>query len=269
MLTIGVGAEESSGAGDFFAIWETTNDTPIGLSQDLLATQTSRRAATTERAFLALRRVGAIVGAMDALASMDVLAEASLAETRMAESEEAAQILNLLREHREPDAADDPGRESEGDDNPQPWSRAEDDLLRRLALPDSPDAGKRDGRPAPPQLDMHAWHEISQHFDNRSALQCAHRLQKMLNPENIKGPWCANEDAQLVELVKQYGGKHWARIASMLPGRTGKQCRERWCNNLDPSLKKGAWTAEVRRVHTNWSRVSPFVRSGEWHLARP
>ena len=60
------------------------------------------------------------------------------------------------------------------------------------------------------------------------------------------GPWSPQEDAQLTELVKQYGGKHWARIASLLPGRTGKQCRERWCNNLDPSLKKGAWTQEVR-----------------------
>ena len=60
------------------------------------------------------------------------------------------------------------------------------------------------------------------------------------------GPWSPQEDAQLTELVKQYGGKHWARIASLLPGRTGKQCRERWCNNLDPSLKKGAWSAEVR-----------------------
>ena len=78
------------------------------------------------------------------------------------------------------------------------------------------------------------------------------------------GPWCPNEDQQLVDLVKQYGGKHWARIASMLPGRTGKQCRERWCNNLDPSLKKGAWTAEedatILALHaklgTRWAEIA-------------
>lgn len=78
------------------------------------------------------------------------------------------------------------------------------------------------------------------------------------------GPWCPTEDAQLVELVKQYGGKHWARIASLLPGRTGKQCRERWCNNLDPSLKKGAWTAEedqtILEMHaklgTRWAEIA-------------
>ena len=67
---------------------------------------------------------------------------------------------------------------------------------------------------------------------------------RLCGASHLAGPWCPTEDAQLVELVQQYGGKHWARIASLLPGRTGKQCRERWCNNLDPSLKKGAWTAE-------------------------
>lgn len=81
---------------------------------------------------------------------------------------------------------------------------------------------------------------------------CAARPELARDDAANTGPWCPNEDAQLVELVKQYGGKHWARIASMLPGRTGKQCRERWCNNLDPSLKKGAWSPEVRaRPHTS------------------
>ena len=82
--------------------------------------------------------------------------------------------------------------------------------------------------------------------------------------QNVKGPWCPNEDAQLMELVNQYGGKHWAHIASMLPGRTGKQCRERWCNNLDPTLKKGAWTPDedhtILKMHaklgTKWAEIA-------------
>jgi myb proto-oncogene protein len=72
------------------------------------------------------------------------------------------------------------------------------------------------------------------------------------------------EDAQLTELVNRFGGKQWARIALMLPGRTGKQCRERWCNNLDPTLKKGAWTAEedaiILQLHaalgTRWAEIA-------------
>ena len=82
--------------------------------------------------------------------------------------------------------------------------------------------------------------------------------------QNVKGPWCPNEDAQLMELVNQYGGKHWAHIASMLPGRTDKQCRERWCNNLDPTLKKGAWTPDedhtILKMHaklgTKWAEIA-------------
>lgn len=33
----------------------------------------------------------------------------------------------------------------------------------------------------------------------------------------------------------------WATIAEKLPGRIGKQCRERWFNHLDPLIRKGDW----------------------------
>lgn len=36
----------------------------------------------------------------------------------------------------------------------------------------------------------------------------------------------------------------WSLIADKIPGRIGKQCRERWSNHLDPSLMKGEWTKE-------------------------
>lgn len=36
-----------------------------------------------------------------------------------------------------------------------------------------------------------------------------------------------------------------SEVAASLPGRVGKQCRERWYNHLDPGIKKGDWTAEV------------------------
>lgn len=29
-----------------------------------------------------------------------------------------------------------------------------------------------------------------------------------------------------------------------MPGRIGKQCRERWFNHLDPNIRKGEWTDE-------------------------
>lgn len=35
-------------------------------------------------------------------------------------------------------------------------------------------------------------------------------------------------------------------MAEHMPGRLAKQCRERYLNNLDPDLRRGAWSREVR-----------------------
>jgi hypothetical protein len=49
----------------------------------------------------------------------------------------------------------------------------------------------------------------------------------VLNPELVKGPWTAEEDAKVIDLVSTHGAKKWSVIANCLPGRIGKQCRER------------------------------------------
>lgn len=43
------------------------------------------------------------------------------------------------------------------------------------------------------------------------------------------------------------GTRSWTLVASHLPGRTGKQCRERWHNQLDDGIRKDAWTPGARR----------------------
>lgn len=85
-------------------------------------------------------------------------------------------------------------------------------------------------------------------------MQCLHRWQKVLNPELVKGPWTPEvgpptqlimlcmgfkcpllthgldmlqEDEKIIELVQQLGPTKWSLIAQELPGRIGKQCRER------------------------------------------
>jgi hypothetical protein len=40
----------------------------------------------------------------------------------------------------------------------------------------------------------------------------------------------------------------WSEIAERIPGRIGKQCRERWFNHLDPTIKKGGWSEEEDRI---------------------
>lgn len=49
--------------------------------------------------------------------------------------------------------------------------------------------------------------------------------------------------AQVIAYVEKFGTKQWARIAQVLPGRKGKQCRERWHNHLNPDINKEAWSA--------------------------
>ncbi|CAA3007740.1 myb-related 3R-1 isoform X1 [Olea europaea subsp. europaea] len=81
-------------------------------------------------------------------------------------------------------------------------------------------------------------------FKDRTDVQCLHRLQKVLNLELFKGPWSREEDEIIVDLVKKFGPKKWSTIAQYLPGRIGKQCRERWHNHLNPGINKEAWTQE-------------------------
>ncbi|CAG7872628.1 transcription factor MYB118 isoform X2 [Brassica rapa] len=64
----------------------------------------------------------------------------------------------------------------------------------------------------------------------------------------IKGQWTSGEDRLLVQLVEHHGTKKWSHIAKMLPGRVGKQCRERWHNHLRPDIKKDGWSEEEDRI---------------------
>lgn len=71
----------------------------------------------------------------------------------------------------------------------------------------------------------------------------------------------------MAELVKRHGTKNWRYIASHLRGRLPKQCRERWCNQLDPHIKKDGLTSEewitVKRAHevygNRWAEIAKQV----------
>lgn len=112
------------------------------------------------------------------------------------------------------------------------WSRQEDDTLKEAVE----EHGAKN------------WKLISTRLPGRSEVQCLHRWQKVLKPTLVKGPWTADEDVKVVELVAKYGAKKWSLIASNLPGRIGKQCRERWHNHLNPDISKDAWKEEEDRA---------------------
>ncbi|KAL8471611.1 hypothetical protein ACS0TY_029021 [Phlomoides rotata] len=80
----------------------------------------------------------------------------------------------------------------------------------------------------------------------------------------LRGHWKPYEDAKLRELVAVYGPQNWNLIAEKLEGRSGKSCRLRWYNQLDPKIIKTAFTeeeeerlVEAHRVYGNkWAFIS-------------
>ncbi|CAG9321063.1 unnamed protein product [Blepharisma stoltei] len=66
--------------------------------------------------------------------------------------------------------------------------------------------------------------------------------------------WNQMEDSAIQNLVEEFGEKNWILISEKLAekygitDRTGKQCRERWHNHINPKLKKGAWSKEEERI---------------------
>lgn len=102
------------------------------------------------------------------------------------------------------------------------------------------------------EFDAKNWKKIASigFNDTRSDVQCLHRWQKVLKPGLIKGKWTAEEDLIITKIIETYGATaiRWSEVALTLPGRLGKQCRERWVNHLDPTIKKSPWTDEEDRI---------------------
>ncbi|CAA2933658.1 myb Q [Olea europaea subsp. europaea] len=79
-----------------------------------------------------------------------------------------------------------------------------------------------------------------------------------------RGHWRPAEDARLKELVALYGPQNWNLIAEKLEGRSGKSCRLRWFNQLDPRINRRAFTEEeeerlmaAHRLYGNkWSLIA-------------
>lgn len=49
-------------------------------------------------------------------------------------------------------------------------------------------------------------------------------------------------DEVLKAAIAKYGKNQWARISSLLVRKTPKQCKARWYEWLDPSIKKTEWS---------------------------
>ena len=83
-----------------------------------------------------------------------------------------------------------------------------------------------------------------------------------------RGPWSQGEDGYLLQLVQTQGAHNWVRISQMIGTRTPKQCRERFHQNLKPSLNHDPITPEegamierlVREMGKRWAEIARRLR---------
>lgn len=77
------------------------------------------------------------------------------------------------------------------------------------------------------------------------------------------------EDQCLSYLVSIHGLNNWKRIAWNMPGRSVRQCRERWKYYLEPNINHQVWTKEEDRLliakfqelGPSWARMTNFFRN--------
>lgn len=78
-----------------------------------------------------------------------------------------------------------------------------------------------------------------------------------------RNPFTVEEDAKLIDIMTNSKFISWEFVASQMPGRRVRQCRERWFNYLNPSIRTDPWTAEedqhllekVNELGRSWSNI--------------
>ncbi|XP_073296752.1 uncharacterized protein [Primulina huaijiensis] len=114
--------------------------------------------------------------------------------------------------------------------NHNPWTAMEDKNLLHIVQ----------------QKGLNNWIDIAVLLGtNRTPFQCLARYQRSLNASILKREWNKVEDDQLRDAVETFGENNWQLVASVMEGRTGTQCSNRWLKTLHPARKRvGKWTAE-------------------------
>lgn len=84
----------------------------------------------------------------------------------------------------------------------------------------------------------------------------------------LRHRFSTEEDERLNNLVKELGAKKWKAIAQRMPGRTAKQCRDRYCDYLNPSYLNSEWTQDEDQLliekynifGSQWSKMTQFFK---------
>ena len=112
-----------------------------------------------------------------------------------------------------------------------------------------------------------SWSKIAQNFPDKTVHQVVDRWEKVVNPALVKGSWTREEDETIIQWVRTHGATSWTKLAEQLPGRIGKQCRERWHNGLNPEVVKTTWLPQEDQLiekfqkqwGNKWARIAELL----------
>ena len=77
------------------------------------------------------------------------------------------------------------------------------------------------------QIGTDSWIRVSQRVPGRNSKQCRERWMGQLSPDIVKTSWSPEEDEILIKQHSLIGNK-WTLIATMLPGRSAINVKNRW-----------------------------------------
>jgi hypothetical protein len=122
------------------------------------------------------------------------------------------------------------------------------------------------------------WIAVAALVPGRTKKQCKDRWKNGLDPSigranGSTGRWVESEDSELKDAVQTHGDKDWVTAAALVPGRTKKQCWNRWHDALNPSIaltvgRTGRWSKyediklkDAVQMHgdKNWGAITVLV----------